>query len=236
MQCIKKLYLSINVVYLKIISYLCSMKIANIVSHNKVNVSEQFNVVESMDKIIHGLPTLIIGFDYVNKNYPDFDIMERKLGDNLYWTVKRTEKRDKYEEDLSWFVSKVLLDLISEVNYVFVDPIQYHGKVLRKIVKKILTIPNKITYQDGQMYYIYGEKIIFGVDLKLLKYIGLDHIKIKDKILQNSSVFLGDSNILIEYKNTVEELDNKVRYIPYLFSITNEQNDTSSLIHIPRES
>ncbi|TXG79409.1 MAG: hypothetical protein E6R13_09835 [Spirochaetes bacterium] len=212
------------------------MKIANIVSHNKVNVSEHFNVVESMDKIIHGLPTLIIGFDYVNKHYPDFDIMERKLGDNLYWTVKRTEKRDKYEEDLSWFMNKVLKDLVADVNYVFVDPIQYHGKVIRKIIKKFYSIPNKITYQDGQMLYVYGEKIIFGIDLKLLKYIGLNPIKIKQKILAQSSVFLGDSDILIEYKNSVEELDDKVRYIPYLFSITNEQNDTSSLIHISRES
>lgn len=212
------------------------MKIANIVSHNKVNVSEHFNVVESMGKIIQGLPTLIIGFDYVNKHYPDFDIMERKLGDNLYWTVKRTEKRDKYEEDLSWFVNKVLKDLVTDVNYVFVDPIQYHGKVIRKIIRKFYSIPNKITYQDGQMLYVYGEKIIFGIDLKLLKYIGLNPIKIKQKILAQSSVFLGDSDILIEYKNSVEELDDKVRYIPYLFSITNEQNDTSSLIHISRES
>ena len=212
------------------------MKIANIVSHSKVNVSKHFNVVESMDEIIHGLPTLIIGFDYVNKHYPDFDIMERKLGDNLYWTVKRTEKRDKYEEDLSWFMNKVLKDLVADVNYVFVDPIQYHGKVIRKIIRKIYSIENKISYQDGQMIYIYGEKIIFGVDLKLLKYIGLNPIKIKQKILQESSVFLGDSDILIEYKNSVEELDNKVRYIPYLFSITDEQNNTSSLIHISRES
>lgn len=211
------------------------MKIANIVSHNKINVSNHFNVVESMDEIIHGLPTLVIGFDYVNKHYPDFDVMERKLGENLYWTVKRTEKRDKYEEDLSWFTNKVLSDLISEVNYVFVDPIQYHGKVIRKIIRKIYSIQNKISFQDGQMIYIYGEKIIFGIDLKLLKYIGLNPIKIKQKILQESSVFLGNSDILIEYKNYIEELNNKVRYIPYLFSITDEQNDTSSLIHISRE-
>ena len=85
------------------------------------------------------------------------------------------------------------------------------------------------------MLYIYAEKIIFGVDLKLLKYIGLDYKKIKDKIIRKSLVFLTNDKILIEYKNTVAELDNQVRYIPYLFSITNEQNNTSSVIHIPRE-
>lgn len=212
------------------------MKIANIVSHQKVNVSQEFNVVESMDNIIHGLPTLILGFDYVNKHYPDFDVMERKLGDNLYWTVKRTEKRDKYEEDLSWFITKVLTDLISEISYVFVDPIQYNSRTIRKVIRKFHSMENKITYQNGQMLYIYAEKIIFGVDLKLLKYVGLDFKKIKEKIISKSSVFLTNDKILIEYKNTVAELDNQVRYIPYLFSITNEQNNTSSVIHIPRES
>lgn len=211
------------------------MKIANIVSHQKVNVSQEFNVVESMDNIIHGLPTLIIGFDYVNKNYPEFDVMDRKLGENLYWTVKRTEKRDKYEEDLSWFITKVLTDLISEISYVFVDPIQYNSRTIRKVIRKFHSMENKVTYQNGQMLYIYAEKVIFGVDLKLLKYIGLDYKKIKDKIIRKSLVFLTNDKILIEYKNTVAELDNQVRYIPYLFSITNEQNNTSSVIHIPRE-
>jgi hypothetical protein len=211
------------------------MKIANIVSHQKVNVSQEFNVVESMDNIIHGLPTLIIGFDYVNKHYPEFDVMDRKLGENLYWTVKRTEKRDKYEEDLSWFITKVLTDLISEISYVFVDPIQYNSRTIRKVIRKFHSMENKVTYQNGQMLYIYAEKVIFGVDLKLLKYIGLDYKKIKDKIIRKSLVFLTNDKILIEYKNTVAELDNQVRYIPYLFSITNEQNNTSSVIHIPRE-
>lgn len=211
------------------------MKIANIVSHQKVNVSQEFNVVESMDNIIHGLPTLILGFDYVNKHYPEFDVMDRKLGENLYWTVKRTEKRDKYEEDLSWFITKVLTDLISEISYVFVDPIQYNSRTIRKVIRKFHSMENKVTYQNGQMLYIYAEKVIFGVDLKLLKYIGLDYKKIKDKIIRKSLVFLTNDKILIEYKNTVAELDNQVRYIPYLFSITNEQNNTSSVIHIPRE-
>jgi hypothetical protein len=39
------------------------MKFANIVTNTQINVSHDFNVVESMDEIIHGLPTLIVGFD-----------------------------------------------------------------------------------------------------------------------------------------------------------------------------
>ncbi len=48
------------------------MKIGNIVSSIDVKISNEFNLVKNMDEIIQGLPTLIVGFDYVNKNYPDF--------------------------------------------------------------------------------------------------------------------------------------------------------------------
>jgi uncharacterized protein (UPF0335 family) len=211
------------------------MKIANIVSNNKINVSDEFNVVESLGEIIQGLPTLIVGFDYVNKHYPDFDIMERCLEDNLYWTFKKTEKRDEYQEGLSWFVSKVYSDLTKEVTYIFVDPIQYNKRTIRKIIRKINSIEKKITFFHKDMAYIYGEKFVFGIDFKLLKYMGLNIEKIKEKIKTKSSVFLGDEEILIEYKKTVIELEYPVRYIPYLFSIRHEQNNTISVIHIPRE-
>jgi hypothetical protein len=212
------------------------MKIANIVSNNKIDVSEEFNVVQSMDEIIHGLPTLIVGYDYVNKHYPDFDIMDIRVEPNLYWTFKRTEKRDKFQEDMSWFIRKVYGDLTKEITYIFVDPLQYRSRTLWKIIRKIYSLKKIITYVQGDMIYLYGEKYLFGVDLKLLSYIGLNSDKIRNKIKSMSAVFLGADEILIEYKNTVEELGNKVRYVPYLFSIKNEQNDTTSIIHIPRES
>jgi hypothetical protein len=72
------------------------------------------------------------------------------------------------------------------------------------------------------MLYIYGDNFIFGVDLKLLKYIGLDINKIKDKIFKLSSVFLRETDIFIEYKNIIEDLDNQVRFLPFLYSIRNE--------------
>lgn len=209
------------------------MKIANIVTTQSTNVSKDFNVVGSMDEIIHGLPTLIVGFDYVNKHYPDFDIMEREVEPNLYWIFKKTEKRDEFETGMYWFTKKVYSDLTQEISYIYVDFIQYSQKTLFKIVRKILNIENKISFIFGDMVYIYGENIIFGVDLKLLRYMEFDIDKLKLKIQAKSSVFLGLSDILIEDKNTVEELGIQVRYIPYLYSIRNEQNNTTSSIYIP---
>jgi hypothetical protein len=209
------------------------MKIANIVSKTKINVSQDFNVVDSMDKIIHGIPTLIVGFKEICTLYPDFDILERKVDENIFWTCQKNEKRDKYEEDLEWFVNKVYSDLTADISYIFVDPINYNKKTILKLIRKIYSINNKITYQHSKMVYIYGDKFIFGVDLKLLDYVGYDSDKILTKIKRNSSVFLGGYEILIEYKNLITELDGQVRYIPYIYSIKNEQNDITSVFYLP---
>jgi hypothetical protein len=127
------------------------MKIANILSTTKIEAPEDFNIVKSSIDLIDGLPTLIVGYDYVNKHYHDFDITNIKLEPNLYWTFKKTEKRDKFEEDLRWFIRKVYEDLTDKLIYLFVDPIQHKPKTLRKIVKKILSLNDVITYQHNEM-------------------------------------------------------------------------------------
>lgn len=210
--------------------------VANIVSVNSVNVSQDFNVVSSMDNIIHGLPTLIVGYDIVDKLYPDFDILDIKISENIYWTFKRMENRDKFNEDLDWFVTHVYAELTKDLVYIFADPILLKKQSLVKIIRKIHSLKKIVSYIHDDMVYIYGEKLLFGVDLRLLKFLGMNVVKLKDKIKRISTDFLGDEDILIEYKNTVETLGNKVRYIPYLFSISNGQNDTTSLVHLPRKS
>lgn len=198
------------------------MKFANIVTKTQINVSQDFNVVESMDEIIHGLPTLIIGFDLTDKLYPNYDVGEIKVADNIYWTTKRTENRDKHNFEFEWFKYFVYHQLVKDINYVFVDPIQYKKKSLLKTLRKIYNLKNKITYHHNDMIYIYGEGFVFGIDLKLLKYIGLNVDKIKNKIIKLSSVFLRHDDIFIEYKNIIEDLENQVRFLPFLYSVRNE--------------
>jgi hypothetical protein len=117
-----------------------------------------------------------------------------------------------------------------------VDPIQYKSKTLLKIIRKIYSSDNIISYEHDNMIYIYCDKIIFGVDLKLLKFMGVDFNRIKSKIKSISTVFLEKNEILIEYKNIISFFDNKMRYLPYLYFIKNGQNNTFSLLHISRES
>ncbi len=197
-------------------------KIANIVSDNTINVSEIFNVVKTMDEIQHGLPTLIVGLDLADKYYPDFDITDICLAPNVYWTFKKTQKRDKHTEDLNFFINKVYTSMLKGVTYYFVDLIQNQSKTLKRVIKKIREFKHITTYINGEMIYIYSDNLIFGIDLKLARYIGMDVDKLITKIKSISTVFLTDDEILIEYKKNLEEMEFQARYIPYLVSIINE--------------
>ncbi len=195
------------------------MIVGNIVSITKINVSNDFNVVKSMDEIIHELPTLIIGFDIAVKHFPDLDVILRKAGDNIFWTFKKTEKREIFEEDLYNFIRFAYKSLTNSVTYFFIDPIQLSTKSIKKLLRKLYGLVNPVTYQHDDMIYIYGDKIIFGLDLTLLDFIGIEVEKIKSKLIKKSKVFLDKNQIFIEYKNRIENLDNQVKFIPYLYSI-----------------
>ena len=93
------------------------MFVGNIVVQSKINIDKYFNVVESMDGIIHGLPTLIVGWDIVKTTNPDVDFINRKLSDDIFWTFKKTERRDIFENDLYDFVHYCYNLLIKDINY-----------------------------------------------------------------------------------------------------------------------
>ncbi len=208
------------------------MKIANILTTHKIEAPEEFNIVKSETDLIDGIPTLYVGFDYVDKHFPNFDISNRCLGGNKYWSFKRTEKRDDFEETLRWFINKAYHLYVDKAIYLYVDPINYRGKTFRKIIRKILSTKNKITFLIDDMAYIYGDDYIFGVNFKVLSFMGVNGDKIKQKIKSISTVFLEGSDILIEYKKSISILNNKLKYIPILYSIRNGENNVISLVHI----
>jgi hypothetical protein len=212
------------------------MIVGNIVSKTNITVPEEFNMVKTMDEIIHGLPTLIIGWHYVKTNYPDYDITNRKLSDKLYWTFKLNEKRDIMEEDLHNFILLAYQTLITKVKYVYVDLIQMSTRTLIKITKKILSGKNITSYFYGDMIYVYFDNLIFGIDLKIIRYINLNINKICDKIKAVSMNVLVGDDIFIEYKKYIEKLGNNVRYIPYLYSLNHEKNNNLSELHSTKQN
>ena len=67
------------------------------------------------------------------------------------------------------------------------------------------------------MVYIYGENIIFGVDLNVLNYFEGKKEKIVEKIKRLNGNTLIDSTIFNKCKDLIYKLKNKNRFIPYIF-------------------
>lgn len=197
------------------------MKIANIVTSNKVDVTSDINVVKSLDDIIQGIPTLVTSYEWVSKNYTDYDIYDKKLADNLYWTFSRTERRDIFALDVEDFITLVNLELVKKVEYIFLDLILFNKSKTKKIIKKIFSLEKKIAFKHKDMVYIYGDGLIFGIDLNMLSYMDVDIILVENKIKRICNVFLDNSEIFIEYKDNMERLNHSVKYIPYLYAIKN---------------
>jgi hypothetical protein len=209
------------------------MKIANIVTTSNISLPEQFNIVSSIDEKIDDIPTLIVGYDLTKKLFKDFDILNRQITPNIYWTVKKTEDRDKHQDDLNWFQHKIYNQLISNVNYIIVDPIQQNKKTIKKIINKIYSLNNIISYEKYNMIYIYSDNLIFGIDLNLLKFIGLNTNKIRQKIKKISDTYLIGNEIISYYKQYIEYLNNNVKYIPLLYYIFNKLENKVNFFHEP---
>lgn len=149
--------------------------IANIVSKTSQDVSSFFNVVKDIEDIVQGLPTLIIGWELTKSFFPDQDILESKVTDNIYWTFSKREKRYRYEQELEKFIARILVELKTSVHYIFfnymISPPQK-----RESFHLYLDRGDNYIYLNSRFIYIYNKRdeITFGVSLCDIRYIGID--------------------------------------------------------------
>ena len=67
------------------------------------------------------------------------------------------------------------------------------------------------------MIYIYGENIIFGVDLNVLNYFEGKKQKIIDRVKSINDNTLIDYTIFNKCKDLIYKLKNKNRFVPYIY-------------------
>ena len=193
--------------------------IGNIVTLDNVKVDDNFNVVNSFDDIIKGIPTLVIGIDNATKSYGDLNYTDRKINDLNYWTFSKKEKRALFEEDLFYFIENSYKHLTSSIEYIFVDVILFNDGKIKKIIDKIKSFDDNITLLTDKMIYVYSDKYIFGFDIRQIDFINGDIDKFIKKVKSFSKDFLSNNEILIEYKNNLGMLEDDLKYIPVLYSI-----------------
>ncbi len=80
------------------------------------------------------------------------------------------------------------------------------------------------------MIYISVDNIILGIDLELISFIGLNRTKLVDKIKSLKNNVLINYQVIIDYKDYLEIMDNQVKLIPYLYSLNEGKKKTISNI------
>jgi len=198
------------------------MKIGNIVTEVESDYGVEFNTVTDFTQIDINLPTLIVGHKMVSEIFcgTQLDFTERVVN-GIFWTFTKQEYKKYHITDVYDFKEFCYNKIISETDYIFVDPIHLKMGHIKRIINKLQEYNNAVTYMsENGMVYIYVSNLIFGIDTNQLEYIGIKTDKLINRIKSISSVFLGGSDILIEYNEGLSLLNEQKKYVPLLYSIS----------------
>lgn len=194
--------------------------IANILTDEPFNEGELYNVVRDKEKLIPGIPTLIIGWERTKAEYPDASIIEWKVADNVYWTYGKYERRDKYEVNIKKFQDLSFKKFVESLEYVFYDVLLTPPERFESFLTSLGSDSQKTIYVTGDMMYLYynGTNKVVGLSLR-----DCDYLNEFTKKRIFSSVY--NSNTVNLLKNN-DEISKEIRYkakgrayiLPYLYS------------------
>lgn len=153
--------------------------IANILTDKKFINSELYNVVDNKDKLIDGIPTLVIGWGFTKKMYPNASILNWSIDNNIYWTYGKREKRSRYEENIEKFRQFAISNFIKSVKYKFYNLLIINNDEKDYIVSLLSKSDGSIVYINYNMVYILDNNkgLVIGFSLRDIDYIGKDRKK-----------------------------------------------------------
>lgn len=194
--------------------------LAYILSDRKIKgVLECIEVVNSIDLVDHSKPLLIVGYEQA-KAYcgKDFNILEHKISDNVFWTFKKTEKRNMYEEDLINFYNYIIHSLIESVTYnnVCIFYLRYsHAKMLLEKIRNGNTI---FYYSNKTLYMLYNNTNVYGFSMNEFNYLGIKYNKLYELITSNKTnkIITNYSYFPYNIKRMILNYNYIVPYIEYL--------------------
>lgn len=128
------------------------------------------SVVDKQAKI----PTLIIGYKKVTEIFGETSILDKKIGENLYWTFTKRERRIDYEDDIQDFYNKVEKFATVYAKYEFFDLLSTSGDDKKALTEEILGDEHKVLYETEKILYLYlpKEKKTIGLSTDELKFLG----------------------------------------------------------------
>ena len=207
------------------------MIFGNILTTEDINI-EYFNKVEDLSSIKNDLPTLIIGWEETKRIIGEdkVSILHKSINDSLYWTFNQKERKVDFEIDIINFKNICLTQIENKIKYVYVDVLHNSKRKIKKILRKILDLKTTLTYINNKnMLYIFGDNLVFGIDLNICEFIGIKKNKILNKVNGISDVTLHQNEIFNICKDLIG--NNREKIIPYIYyNGTNNENSNTSIL------
>ncbi len=151
--------------------------------------------------------------------------------DNIFWTYTKKEDKNSYLVDIEIFTQYSYDFLVKSINYKFIDLILDNKSDIKNYIRLIKTQTPIFYYiHRDRMIYFYYNKNIFGLDLDLCEFIGLNKNKIKNKLSSLENTTLLTDEILIVYKSALTRLNDGVKYIPFLYALDEKNNPVSNIL------
>lgn len=194
--------------------------IGYIVTKNKIeNVLTCIKVVSSYRSIEDkSKPILIIGLEEAKKHASSFSILEKKIGENMFWTFGKREKRNDYEKDIEKFQDYVLKCTLNNIKYYYLNVLTIKRHKIKKLIEIVNNSDEKTFYVDRKMIYMYYNNYVLGLSIDILEYLGIKKNKILSLIKKNekNKIFFNDFNFNYKIKKLIED---KKYITPYFLSL-----------------
>ena len=168
-----------------------------IISKNKDKFFPEdiFKFVSSEEECVFNVPKMILGLKeakaYAQKKSFEFDIFEHRFPDGNWWSFKKTEKRDIYEQDVIRFKNYLKEKVNNEVKYWFANiltlPYSKKKNLYNIIVNNSLKRDNNYIIVDkGMVYYPLNSGNIVGISLDFMGYLKISQEKILKLLRKNT--------------------------------------------------
>lgn len=196
--------------------------IANIITKSKIELSCFFNISSSLEDVDVSIPTLIIGWKEVKEYFPEQDILNNKICDNIYWTFSKREKRHRFENDINNFIEIVNDFIEKNVNYRFFNYVLSNQTKRDNFISYINKGHHSI-YYNSRFIYIYdiSTSTTFGVSLKDLNFIGIKTKCFIDKLNVNNNNIITDNLNFID-NQSLHLIKDNIKIVPFLNYLKNE--------------
>jgi len=167
-----------------------------VITNNEDLIKKHLDPTFSFEK---GLITVYVGWDIAKEH--GASILNKKIGENTYWTFLPTEKRKIFTEDLIYFKSLIKEKIKKEVAFSNIDPLNFKNKeeLLHYVIN---TFSSFRGYLFKHRIYFYNDKKVYHLDLDFLDFMSWD---INDEIKKR-----------IDIRNIKDIYYLEPKHIPYI--------------------